>query len=145
MMQHADSVTITTDRSKINLDFVHNFLSRESYWAKGIPRETVARAIDHSMCFVVLKDEVQIGFARIITDYTTFAYIADVFIDTRHRGLGYSKRLVAEMMHHPQLQGLRRWMLMTVDAHSLYEQFGFSALAKPDRAMEISDPDIYMR
>jgi N-acetylglutamate synthase-like GNAT family acetyltransferase len=145
MKQHPALVAITTDKSKINIAYVHHFLSTESYWSKGIPRETVVKAIDNSLCFVVLKDEVQIGFARVITDYTTFAYLADVFIDARHRGLGYSKILVAEILRNPQLQGLRRWMLMTADAHSLYEQFGFSVLSKPERAMEISVPDVYTK
>ncbi|WP_224999800.1 GNAT family N-acetyltransferase [Cesiribacter sp. SM1] len=144
-MNQQAAVVISTDKSKINIDYVHHFLSTKSYWAKGIPSETVAKAINNSLCFVVLKNDVQIGFARVITDYTTFAYLADVFIDPGHRGFGYSKILVAEIVGNPQLQGLRRWMLMTADAHSLYEQFGFSMLAKPERAMEISNPDIYTK
>ena len=121
-------IEITTDQSKIDIPFVHNYLSEVSYWAKGIPLELVEKSIQNSMCFSVLKNEKQIGFARVITDYTTFAYLADVFIDENFRGFGYSKKLMNFIMNHPDLQGLRKWMLMTKDAHGLYKQFNFSKM-----------------
>ena len=120
-------------------------MCRHSYWAAGIPEETVRRAIEGSLCFGVYWGGRQLGFARIISDYATFAYLADVFITPEFRGLGLSKALMAFIVEHPKLQGLRRWMLATADAHGLYEQFGFKALARPERIMEISRPDIYTR
>ncbi len=137
-------IKITTDPSKIDVAFVHHYLSEISYWAKGIPLSLVEKSIQNSMCFSVLKNEKQIGFARVVTDYATFAYLADVFVDENFRGHGYSKELMAFIMSHPDLQGLRRWMLMTKDAHGLYEQFNFSKLKKPENAMEIRLENPYM-
>lgn len=138
-----NNIEITTDSSRIDLDFIHSFLSEKSYWAKGIPKELVEKSIQNSMCFSVLFNEKQIGFARVITDHATFAYIGDVFIDNEFRGKGLSKRLIQFMLEHPDLQGLRRWMLMTWDAQGLYEQFGFSVASRPERVMEISADGIY--
>jgi GNAT superfamily N-acetyltransferase len=129
------SYTISADRSKLDLNFIHDFLSR-SYWAQGRTLETVKRSIEHSLCFGVYTNHRQVGFARVITDYATFAYLADVFIDEKHRGQGLSKLLAKEILAHPQLQGFRRWLLATKDAHALYEQFGFRPLAQPERFME---------
>ncbi len=133
---------ISTDPARIDLATVHNFLTH-SYWAKGIPVETAQQSIQNSLCFGVYQGKQQVGFARIITDYATFAYLADVFILEQYRGRGLSKWLMECIVAHPQLQGLRRWMLATRDAHQLYAQFGFVPLKSPDRMMEILRPDVY--
>ena len=135
---------ISTDRSKLDVDVIHRFLTR-SYWAEGIPRETVVRSIENSLCFGVYNGGEQVGFARVVSDYATYAYIADVFILEAYRGRGLGKELMASVMAHPKLQGLRRWSLGTRDAHGLYEQFGFTRVESPVRMMEIADPDVYMR
>ena len=135
---------ISTDRSKLDVDVIHGFLTR-SYWAEGIPRETVARAIENSLCFGVYNGAEQVGFARVISDFATYAYLADVFILEPYRERGLGKELVATVMAHPELQGLRRWSLGTRDAHGLYAQFGFIALENPSRMMEIADPEVYLR
>lgn len=137
-------IKITTDQSKIDLPYVHHYLSEISYWAKGIPFALVEKSIQNSMCFSVFKNEKQIGFARVVTDYATFAYLADVFIDENHRRHGYSKELMEFIMKHPKLEGLRRWMLMTSTAHGIYEQFNFSKMKKPENAMEIRLENPYM-
>lgn len=135
---------ISTDRADVNIDVVHAFLSRDAYWSKNIPRALVEKSIENSFCFSAFVDDRQVGFARVVTDTATFAYLADVFVLPEFRGLGISKKLMQSVQSHPELQGLRRWMLMTADAHKLYESYGFTALSKPDRAMEISKPDIYL-
>jgi GNAT superfamily N-acetyltransferase len=137
-----EGFAITTETSFFNVDFVHAFLSK-SYWAENIPLETVQRSIDNSLCFGVFHLGRQIGFARVISDKTTFAYLADVFIDEAYRGQGLSKWLMEEIMAHPDLQGLRRMMLATRDAHGLYAQFGFEPLTFTDRWMQIHKPGIY--
>jgi GNAT superfamily N-acetyltransferase len=131
---------ISTDPGRIDRDLVHRFLSRESYWARGIPRDVVDRCIDNSLCFGVYRGSEQVGFARVVTDRAAIAYLGDVFIVAGHRRRGLGKRLVEVVMRHPDLQGLRRFMLGTEDAHSLYERFGFRPLAHPDRMMEIASP-----
>lgn len=135
--------TISTDKSLLDIPLIHHFLTEESYWAKGIPLETVQRSIENSLCFGVFIDQKQVGFARVITDNATFAYLADVFILHEFRGKGLSKKLMAYIRSHPQVQGLRRWLLATADAHGLYEQFGFQNLAQPDRFMEIRNLSVY--
>ncbi|MCU1246538.1 MAG: family acetyltransferase, partial [Acidobacteria bacterium] len=120
--------SVTTDRARLDLDLIHGWLSRESYWAAGISRLLVERSIEHSLCFGVLDGDTQIGFARVVTDYATFAYLADVFVLPTHRGLGLSKLLMAAIREHPSLQDVRRWSLVTRDAHRLYQQFGFAPL-----------------
>jgi len=144
-MNEHEQISIDTDSSRLNVAMIHAFLSQESYWAQGVPLEVVQRAIDNSLCFGLYEGERQIGFARVITDQATFAYLADVFIVASHRGRGHSKRLMTAVMAHPELQGLRRWMLMTRDAHGLYAQNGFTQCARPDRIMERHDPDVYGR
>lgn len=129
-------LTISTDKSLLNIPLIHHYLSTESYWAKNIPIEIVKTAIENSLCFGVYIDGQQMGFARLITDYATFGYLADVFVLADYRGKGYSKALMAEILAHPSLQGLRVWGLRTADAHGLYAQYGFSPLAKPERGME---------
>ncbi|MGH8049476.1 MAG: GNAT family N-acetyltransferase [Arenimonas sp.] len=136
-------IRISIDHADVDLDVVHAFLSQEAYWSKNIPRAIVKKAIENSYCFSAFIDDKQVGFARVVTDAATFAYLADVFVLPAYRGHGISKKLMQSVQSHPELQGMRRWMLMTADAHKLYESYGFSALSKPDRAMEISHPDIY--
>ena len=135
---------ISTDPARIDLSVVHGFLTN-SYWARGIPLETVRRSLQHSLCFGVYKGKQQAGFARVITDRATFAYLADVFVLDEFRGNGLSKWLMECIMSHPDLQGLRRWSLATRDAHGLYEKFGFKALPAPERCMERHDPDVYAK
>ena len=117
--------TISTDPSRLDLDVIHDFLANEAYWSLGVAREVVVRALKHALCFGVYQGEAQVGLARVITDYATFAHIADVFILKAHRGRGLGKWLVETMLAHPALQGLRKWTLDTRDAHGLYAQFGF--------------------
>ncbi|MEP7256073.1 MAG: GNAT family N-acetyltransferase [Ferruginibacter sp.] len=126
---------ISTDKTKLNIAVIHNYLSKESYWAKNIPIKIVKKSINGSCCFGLYKNKNQIGFARVVTDHATFGYIADVFILDEYRGNGLSKWLMEMIMTHPDLQGLRRWMLATKDAHGLYVQFGFLPLDKPERIM----------
>jgi GNAT superfamily N-acetyltransferase len=126
-------IEVTCDR--VDLDAVHRYLSEESYWAKGVTREVVERSIAHSLPFSAFDGETQVGFARVITDRATFAYLADVFVLPSHRGRGISKLLMSTILAHPELQGLRRWSLVTRDAHGLYAQFGFTALDLPERHM----------
>ena len=141
---HRDGFLVTTDPARLDINFIHGYLVR-SYWSEGIPREVVERGIAHSLCFGVYEGDNQVGFARIVSDFATFAYLADVFIIESHRGRGLSKFLMECIVKHPELQGLRRWVLGTRDAHGLYEQYGFKPLAKPDRYMEIHDPEVYKR
>ena len=142
MEVHKEGYTITTDKSKIDTNYVHRFLST-TYWAEGIPLQVVEQSINGSLCFVVLYGEKQIGFARVITDEATFAYLADVFIgeDFRHKGL--AKWLVQTILNYPTLKGLRRFMLATKDAHALYAQAGFTSLPIPERWMQLHFPDVY--
>jgi len=128
---------ISTDVSRIDFATVYNYLAHESYWAKGIPETKQRRAIENSLCFGIYKGNEQVGFARVITDKATFAYLCDVFVLPSFRGLGLSKWLVQTIKQHPDLQGVRRWSLATADAHGLYGQFGFSPISKPDVWMEI--------
>ena len=137
-------IRISRVRTDVDLDVVHTFLSQEAYWSRNITRAIVQKAIENSYCFSAFIEDRQIGFARVVSYAATFAYLADVFVLPEFRGHGISKKLMQSVQSHPELQGLRRWMLMTADAHKLYESFGFSPLAKPDRAMEISKPDIYL-
>lgn len=133
---------ITTDKKRLDIATIHGFLTT-SYWAVGIPIEIVQRSIEHSLNFGLFQGEQQIGFARLITDYATYAYLADVFILEPYRGQGLSKWLMQVIVSHPDLQGLRRWTLFTRDAHGLYKQVGFTSLATPERALERSFPDAY--
>lgn len=136
---------ISTDRSKLDIDVIHRFLAR-SYWSAGIPRATVVRSIENSLCFGVYDGAEQVGFARVISDFATYAYIADVFVLEAYRERGLGKELMASVMAHPDLQGLRRWSLATRDAHGLYAQFGFKPTTNPSPIMmEIADVELYSR
>jgi N-acetylglutamate synthase-like GNAT family acetyltransferase len=132
--------TISTDKSLIDFGTVYNYLNNDSYWARGISRERLKKAIENSVCFGVYYGNKLAGFTRVVTDMTTFAYICDVFILPDYRRLGLSKCLIQTIKQHPDFQGLRRWSLATLDAHGLYEQFGFTALSRPERWMEIFTP-----
>lgn len=134
--------TISTDNNRLDIGIIHDFIAKQSYWAQGRPIETVQRALDNSLNFGLYKNDQQIGFARVVTDYATFAWIADVFVLPEHRGQGLSKWLMEVILSHPELQGFRRWVLATKDAHSLYARFGFIALHRPERWMERPDPNM---
>ena len=135
---------VTTDPHRIDRDIVYGFLS-QSYWARGIPREVLERALANSLCFSLFDGANQVGFARVATDRATFAYLADVFVLPTHRGRGLSKLLMDTIVAHPDLQGLRRWVLVTRDAHGLYGRYGFTPLAMADGYMERWDPEVYQR
>lgn len=147
MIVSKEDYFISTDKAIMDIDFVHRFLTK-SYWAEGITKEIVSRSIQGSLCFAIFKNvpgsiSQQVGFARMVTDQATFAYLADVFIDENYRGKGLSKWLVEVILSHPDLQGLRRMLLATRDAHGLYAQFGFTELNNPERWMQIHQPNIY--
>lgn len=137
------SYEVSTDKTRLDIDLIHNFLSNESYWAKNIPRDVVERSIEHALCFGAYDRGGQVGFARVITDFAVFAYVADVFVLPEHRGKGVSKRIMEAIRGHAALQNLRRWHLLTRDAHALYRQFGFHELEAPLRHMEMFVKDPY--
>ena len=145
MKNKQDFYTISTNKTKLNISLIHHYLSVESYWAKNIPLNTVKTSIKNSICFGVYNGSEQVGFARVITDKATFAYLADVFIVEPHRKKGLSKKLMKYILNYKKLKGLRRFMLATLDAHELYRKYGFSELRNPERMMEINIPDIYTR
>lgn len=136
---------VSSDREKLDLPLVHKYLSTQAYWCLNIPFAILKRSVENSLCFGVYHGDRQVGFARIISDYATIAYLGDVFIIPEHRGKGLSKRLMETIMAHPDLQGLRRWILLTGDAHGLYRQFGWKPVANPDLYMELANPDVYKR
>ncbi|MCX6274175.1 MAG: GNAT family N-acetyltransferase [Bacteroidetes bacterium] len=140
-----EAYTISTDKSLLDFSMIFNYLSKESYWAKGISENVVRRSIEHSLCFGVYIENKQVGFARIISDFATYAYLADVFLLQDYRGKGLSKRLMETIMAHHDLQGLRRWVLATADAHGLYARYGFMPIAKPERWMEKHNPTVYQK
>jgi GNAT superfamily N-acetyltransferase len=137
-----DGIVVDTDPNRLDLSVVHGFLAG-SYWARGIPFDAVERSVKNSLCFGLYDGELQIGFARLITDQATFAYLADVFVVESHRGRGLGKLLMSAVVAHPSVQGLRRWLLATRDAHELYARYGFKPLAAPERFMELHAPDVY--
>jgi len=144
MIVFKDGFHISDEKSRLNTEYIHAFLS-QSYWAEDIPMDIIKKSIDGSMCFGVYTEDRQVGFARIITDNATFAWLADVFIDEGFRGKGLSKWLMTVIMGHPDLQGLRRFMLSTRDAHGLYTQFAFEPISHPDRLMAIAHQDMYKK
>ena len=140
-----DNYLISTHRARLDLNAIHGFLA-SCYWAKGIPREVVARSIEHSLCFGIYEGGgAQVGFARVVSDFATVAYLGDVFVLESHRGRGLSKWLMQCVMEHPALQNLRRWILLTRDAHALYSKFGFTPVKAPERYMELHRPDVYQK
>ena len=128
-------IEISTDKARLDSDYIHGFL-KASYWAEGIPKEMVEKSIKHSFCFGVYKNKKQIGFARVITDYTTFAYLADVFIDPQEQKKGYGEKLITAVLKHEKLKRLRRWHLITRDAQNFYQRLEFSLVANPEGHME---------
>ena len=138
------SYSISTNKSRLDVKVIHDFL-KSSYWAEGIPIEIVKKSIEGSICFGVYDGEKQIGFARVITDQATFAYLADVFIVEEHRGQGHSVWLMEAITSHPELKGLRRWLLGTRDAHGLYKKFQFTELPNPQRFMQLFNPEVYSK
>ena len=140
-----DAFEISTDPARVDREMTHAFLQNESYWAAGVPRDVFDRSMEGSMVFGIYLGEEQVGFARVVSDRATFAWIGDVFVRGEFRGQGLSKWLMETIVTHPELQGLRRWMLATRDAHGLYQQFGFTELPDPTRFMTRHDPDVYKR
>ncbi len=128
------SIVISTDKNRLDIDFIHQFLT-ESYWAKGRTKDEIRISIEHCLCFGVYKENRQIGFARILTDYVVFGYIMDVFISKEHQGKGYAKQLMKTITLHKELQDVKRWMLATHDAHRFYQQFGFEPIPDPSKLM----------
>jgi GNAT superfamily N-acetyltransferase len=139
---HRGDYTISTDNGRLEIPTIHYYLSNESYWAQGRSVETVQLALENSFNFGIYKNDRQVGFARVVTDFATFAWVADVFVLPEHRGQGLAKWLMEIILGHPRLQGFRRWVLATKDAHSLYERFGFIPLHRPERWMERPDPNM---
>jgi GNAT superfamily N-acetyltransferase len=137
--------TISTDTGRLDIPLIHNFLSNQSYWAQGRKIDTVRRALENSLNFGLYKDNEQIGYARVVTDFATFAWVADVFVLEAHRRQGLSKWLMESILSHPELQHFRRWVLATKDAHELYRKFGFRELKRPERWMERPDPQMQER
>ena len=138
-----DGFFFTTDKNKIDVVAAHDFLSNHAYWCKNIPFETFKKSFENSLCFAVFEGEKQIAFGRVISDYATIAYLGDVYVLPEYRGKGISKMLMMQIMEHKELQGLRRWILLTGDAHGLYNQFGWEEIKSPDKWMEIARPNIY--
>ncbi len=136
---------LSTDKRLLQTDIITHFLAYQSYWAKDIPKNIVERSIEHSLCFGIYKEQQQVGYARIISDYATFAYLCDVFIVEEHQGRGLSKWMMECIMQHPDLQQLRRWTLATRDAHELYRKFGFCEPEHPENIMDIRVKDIYTK
>ncbi len=134
---------ISNDKSKLDIDAIHNFLSTKAYWCLNIPKEKVEISVENSLCFGLYENNIQIGFARIITDFSTIAYLGDVYILEKYRGKGLSKWLMETIMNFPELQGLRRWILLTGDAHELYRKYGWTDLADSSKWMELHNRSIY--
>lgn len=143
MQWEKDGYTISTDRERLQVDVIHAYLSGESYWAAERKREQTVTAIENSLCFGLYHEGVQLGFARVVTDFATFAYLGDVFILPSQQGSGLGKWLMETIIGHPDLQGFRRWVLATRDAHKLYEKYGFTGLKHPERWMEKAAPNAY--
>lgn len=143
MNSNFNGFTISTDKSKLDIDAIHEFLSTKAYWCLNITKTTVETALQNSLCFGVYQRDKQIGLARVITDFSTIAYLGDVYILEEYRGNGLSKWLMETIMKHPNLQGLRRWILLTGDAHGLYRQFGWTAIADPTLWMELHNKNVY--
>ncbi len=140
---YRDNYLISTDQSRLDISAIHRFLSTEAYWSLNIPREKMEKSIEHSLCFGVYQLDKQIGFARVISDFATIAYLGDLYILDAYRGKGLSKWLLEVIMGHPELQGLRRWILLTADAHALYKQFGWTEIADPAKWMELHNKSVY--
>ncbi len=143
--QKRAGLVLSSDPARMDIDAIHRYLSEESYWARGIPREIVARSIAHSHCFGVFDGKRQVAFARVVSDRATYAYLCDVYVLEQYRGGGLARWLMETVDSHPDLQGLRRWGLVTQDAHGLYVPHGYVALSRPERHMERTVPNAYLR
>jgi GNAT superfamily N-acetyltransferase len=141
----AEVFEITTDLARIDLDRVHDWLAQKSYWAGRMPRSVLQRAVAGSLCFAALEQQATVGFCRVISDRATFAYVSDMFVAPDRRGRGIGKALMTAILAHPDLQNLRRWVLVTADAHGLYARHGFQPLVAAERFMERRDPEVYQR
>ena len=139
----SEDYEISTDKSKLDIDRIHWYLSTQAYWCLGISRALVEKSIVHSLCFGVYLHGEQVGFARVISDFASIAYLGDVYILEAHRGKGLSKKLMARIMEHPELQGMRRWILLTRDAHDLYRKYGWKDIANPIYWMELHNKNVY--
>ncbi|WP_196157763.1 GNAT family N-acetyltransferase [Reinekea sp. G2M2-21] len=137
------ALSVSTDPAKLDIDFIYQFLSTEARWCLGIPRTVVEKALNNSLCFGVYDDNVQVGFARVVTDYATFGNLVDVFVIPDRRGQGIARMLLDAVVTHPDLFGLRRFTLATSDKHELYRKFGFTELGRPEIFMEIFRSDVY--
>ncbi|MFT4680058.1 MAG: GNAT superfamily N-acetyltransferase [Litorivivens sp.] len=135
--------SISTDTSLLDIEMIHDYLSNQSYWSKGISLDTLLRAIDNSICFGLYIDRRTIGFTRVVTDKATFAYLCDVFVLAQHQGMGYGKMMIQKAMNHADLKGLRRWCLLTADAHTMYTALGWKEIVRPERWMELHSPTAY--
>jgi N-acetylglutamate synthase-like GNAT family acetyltransferase len=138
-----DGFLYSTDKQRLDIPYIHQFLSQKSYWAQNIPLEIVQRSIDNALCFGIYEEGRQVGFARLVTDYATFGYLGDVFVDEAYRGRGLSKQLMKYIFEAEPLQGFRRLILVTADAQGLYSQYGFKPLEAPERYMEVRRPHVY--
>lgn len=138
-----DQYVLSTDAACFDMNALFRFISGESYWARGMPRETFERAVRHSLCFGLFDGELQIGFGRVVSDFASVAYLGDVFIREDYRRRGLSKWMMECIQSHPDLQGMRRWLLVTADAQELYKKFGFTPLKAPEKFMELHNPEIY--
>lgn len=136
---------VSTDKSKLDINLIHNYLTNDSYWAQGITLDTVKTSIDNAVCFGLYENDMQIGFARVVTDKSTFGYLGDVFVLESHRGKGLSKWMMECILKHPELQGFRRWILLTRDAQDLYRKFCFVEFHDPKKCMELWDQDVYKK
>ncbi|HLK27613.1 MAG TPA: GNAT family N-acetyltransferase [Puia sp.] len=145
MTWNKEGFIISDDKKLLDIEYIHDYLSNKSYWSKNIPIQIVKKSIEGSICFGVYEKQNQIGFARVVSDKATFAYLGDVFIDENYRAKGLSKWLMEVIINYPDLQGMRRWMLGTLDAHTLYEKFGFKPLEEPTRFMHRHNPDVYVK
>lgn len=143
MTDPRDTLRLSSEQAEMDVDAIHAYLSGESYWARGIPRDVVERSIRNSLCFGVFDGAAQVAFTRVVTDRATYGYLCDVYVLEPYRGRGISKWMMEAVLAHPELQGLRRWGLATHDAHGLYAQFGFTPLARPERFMERTVPNPY--
>jgi GNAT superfamily N-acetyltransferase len=142
---YKDGFCISTEKAKLDLKAIHQFLSTQAYWSLNIPFSRVEKAAEHSLNFGIYFNEKQVGYARIISDFASIAYLGDVYVLPAFRGKGLSKWLMQTIMAHPELQGLRRWVLLTGDAHGLYKQFGWTAIASPEKWMEIHNKEAYSK
>jgi GNAT superfamily N-acetyltransferase len=137
--------SITTDKSQLDIYAIYRFLSIQSHWSKNIPLDRVKTSVENSLNFGLFHHNMQIGYARVISDFATIAYLGDVYVLPEYRGRGLSKWLMEQVMAHPNLQGLRRWILLTSDAHGLYKKYGWKEVAKPGLYMELYNPDVYTK